>query len=461
MGEEAASGTTRIVLKAALGDESLDVMNFLNEVVLRYPQAVSFAPGRPAEEHFDVEGSLGKIALWVDHHARESGRAPGAVWADLGQYGKTNGIIKDLIARQLASDEGIAADPAAIVVTSGAQEGMAILLMGLFEGDRDVLLASDPTYIGITGLARILGVPLHPVASGPQGLEPAAVAAAIRAVRAAGKRPRAVYDVPDFNNPLGTRMPLAARRELLDLCRREGVLIVEDNPYGTFAYDGPPSPTLKSLDERATVIYMGSFSKTLFPGLRMGYLVVDQEVETAAGGRVLLAEELSKIKSLTTVNTPQLLQALVGGILLEQGGSLAGLMAAKLPTYRARRDAMLRALDHHFGGDPALAAAVSWNRPEGGFFLTVALPFEFGAPELDACARDFGAIVCPMTFFAVLPGQGGREREIRLSFSYVSEARIEEGIARLARFVRSRLQAAATVADADCAAPAGISTAAP
>ncbi len=458
MGEAtgAGGGSTRtaITLKAVLSDASLDVMNFLNEVVLRYPQAVSFAPGRPAEEHFDVEGSLAKIALWVDREARQSGRERGAVFADLGQYGKTNGIIKDLIARQLAADEGIAADPAAIVVTSGAQEGMAILLMGLFEGDRDVLLASDPTYIGITGLAKILGVPLQPVASGPEGLEPAAVEAALRAVRATGRRPRAIYDVPDFNNPLGTRMPLAARRELLALCRREGVLYFEDNPYGTFAYDGPPSPTLKSLDrasEGAVVVYLGSFSKTLFPGLRMGYLVVDQEVELPGGRRVLLAEELSKIKSLTTVNTPQLLQALVGGILLEQGGSLAGLMAAKLPTYRARRDAMLGALDRHFGGDPELAA-VSWNRPEGGFFLTVSLPFSFGAAELDACARDFGVIVCPMPFFEVLPGRGGREREIRLSFSYISEARIEEGIARLARFVRGRLLASAAAPSTAAAA---------
>jgi (S)-3,5-dihydroxyphenylglycine transaminase len=184
----------------------------------------------------------------------------------------------------------------------------------------------------------------------------------------------------------------------------------------------------------------------------MGYLVADQEIAAAAGRPVLLAEELSKIKSLTTVNTPQLLQALVGGILLEQGGSLAGLMAAKLPTYRARRDAMLRALDEHFGGDPALAGAVSWNRPEGGFFLTLALPFAFGAAELDACAREFGAIVCPMPFFEVLPGRGGREREIRLSFSYVPEARIEEGIARLARFVRSRLQPAGATHSAAAAA---------
>jgi len=431
-----------IDLKSCFGDPLLEVMNFLNEVVLRYPQAISFAPGRPTERHFDVERSLQQTPAFVAYRAAAKGWSPRAVWNDLGQYNKTNGIINELVAKEIEADEGIRAAPESIMVTHGCQEAMTVLLLGLFEPARDVLLVSDPTYIGITGLARILGIPLHPVASGREGLEPPAAAAAIRAVRAAGRRPRALYDVPDFNNPLGTRMPLAVRRELLDLCRREGVLIVEDNPYGAFAYDGAPSPTLKSLDCHATVIYMGSFSKTLFPGLRMGYLVVDQEVETASGRRVLLAEELSKVKSLTTVNTPQLLQALVGGILLEERGSLARMMAEKLPTYRARRDAMLAALDERFGRNPALAGAVSWNRPEGGFFLTVTLPFAFGAAELDACARDFGAIVCPMSFFEVLPGRGGREREIRLAFSYVSEARIAEGIARLARFVESRLQAA-------------------
>ena len=101
-----------------------------------------------------------------------------------------------------------------------------------------------------------------------------------------GRRPRALYDVPDFNNPLGTRMPVEARRELLALAREQEMLIWEDNPYGMFSYDGPPLPTLKALDEHGVVIYMGSFSKTLFPGLRLGYLVADQQVllPVRAGG---------------------------------------------------------------------------------------------------------------------------------------------------------------------------------
>jgi (S)-3,5-dihydroxyphenylglycine transaminase len=423
-----------IRLKSCFRDPLLEVMNFLNEVVLRYPGAVSFAPGRPSERHFDVERSLGLAPLFVEHRAAATGWPPRAVWNDLGQYNKTNGIINDLIARQLEVDEGVRVRPESIMVTHGCQEGMTILLMGLFEPGRDVLLVSDPTYIGITGLARILGIEMVPVPTGEQGLEPADVAAAIDAVRARGKRPRALYDIPDFNNPLGTRMPLPARRALLDLLHEREVLLFEDNPYGMFAYDGDPLPTLKALDEHGIVIYMGSFAKTLYPGLRAGYLVLDQEAVGESGERTSLAAELSKVKSLTTVTTAPVVQAVVGALLLEGGGSLRGIVRDKLPFYRANRDRMVACLEERLGDAPG----VRWNRPEGGFFLTVWLPFEFDDECLQACARQ-GVIVCPMSYFAL---SEGRERQVRLSFSYVTEAQIEEGIGRFADFVRGRLRMA-------------------
>jgi len=421
-------------LKSCLQDPLLEVMNFLNEVVLRYPAAVSFAPGRPAEIHFDVEASWEQVARYVEHRAAAAGVPAAAVYSDLGQYNRTNGIINDLIAQQLAIDEGIHASPESIVVTTGCQEGMVILLAGLFDAARDVLLVSDPTYIGITGMARILGISLLAVPSGPRGLEPADVMAASLDVERSGRRARAIYDIPDFNNPMGTRMPLASRHALLAVAHRQGMLVLEDNPYGMFAYDGERLPTLKALDEHGVVVYMGSFSKTLFPGLRLGYLVADQEVALAGGGRAVLAAELSKVKSLTTVNTSPILQAVAGGILLENHGSLAGLMSERLSFYRANRDRMLACLAAELSG------TATWNHPEGGFFLTVDLPFPFDLDCLESCARDFGVICCPMSFFAL---EAGHERQIRLSFSYVTPPQIEEGIARLAHFVRQRAAAAA------------------
>ena len=425
-----------VTLKRAFSDPLLDAMNFLNEVVLRHPDAISFAPGRPTERHFDVEGSLSGAALWVREQASAAGVPRQVIWEGLGQYNKTSGIINDLIAGQLAVDEGIDADPASIIVTTGCQEAMAILLMGLIEPATDALLVSDPTYIGIPGLARILGITLVPVPTGERGLEPASVLLGLAEARRLGRRPRALYDVPDFNNPLGTRMPVPVRHALLDLARQHEMLIWEDNPYGMFSYDGPPLPTLKALDRHGVVIYMGSFSKTLFPGLRLGYLVADQSVVLASGERVPLAAELSKVKSFTTVNTSTVVQAMAGGVLIAAGGSLRQLMAEKLPSYRASRDRMLAALESSLGGIPG----VRWNRPEGGFFLTLDLPFEFTDDDLRVAARDYGVVVCPMTFFALTPG---REHQVRLAFSYVTGEQISEGVARLARFVRDRVEAAA------------------
>lgn len=428
----AVAGGVRVALRRSLADPSLGVMNFLNEVVSRYPRAISFAPGRPWEELFDVEAALAGIGRWAERRGEEEGIGRRRAFADLGQYGRTNGIIHRAIARHLAADEGIEVPGDSIMVTCGCQEAMAILLLGLFEPGRDALLASDPTYIGITGLARILGVDVRPVASGADGLDPGAVAAAAAAVRAAGLRPRAIYDVPDFNNPLGTSLPLPARRRLLEVARSEGLLVFEDSPYRMFAYDGPPLPTLKSLDEPGgAVVYLGSFSKTLFPGLRLGYLVADQAVDGAEG---CLAEALSPVKSLLTVNTPAPMQAAAGGILDAEGGSLQRQVDEKIPFYRRNRDAMLAALDDSFGRQ-GLAGRVSWNRPAGGFFLTVTLPFEFDEACVRQAAGEHGVIVCPMSFFSLSPG---RERQIRLSFSYVSPAEIEQGVRRLAEFVAAR-----------------------
>ena len=177
------------------------------------------------------------------------------------------------------------------------------------------------------------------------------------------------------------------------------------------------------------MLYLGSFSKTLFPGLRLGYLVADQPVAGGGAGDTL-AEALSPIKSLVTVNTPAPMQAVAGGILVEEGFSLRRLVGEKIPFYRRNRDRMLAALEAHLAG-----SAVRWNRPGGGFFLTVTLPFVFDEECLRQAAGEYGVIVCPMSYFALLPG---RERQVRLSFSYVSEAQIDDGVARFARFVAAR-----------------------
>lgn len=420
-----------VTIRHTLSSPTLDVMTFLNEVVQRFPDAISFAPGRPRDQFFDVGSALDRMEDWVSYQAAASGRSAAAVLTSLGQYGNTAGVIQDLLVRHLAVDHDIHVAPDAILVTTGCQEAMLIAALGLLEPATDTLLVSDPAYVGITGIAQLLGIPIHPIPCGEYGLDPERVLQAIRVVAESGRRPRALYDVPDFHNPLGTCMPLEARRELLRIAVRHDLVILEDNPYGAFAYDNPPLPTLKALDTTGNVIYLGSFAKTLFPGLRIGYLVADQMVAGTAGR---LAAALTTVKSFTTVNTSPITQALVGAALLANDGSLARHVEAKLPVYRSSRDRMVAALHAELGGDAPVTSGTTWNHPSGGFFIVVHLPFPFGREQLERCAREYGVIVTPMSFFALTPG---RERDVRLSFSYADDAAINEGVRRFASFVRA------------------------
>jgi (S)-3,5-dihydroxyphenylglycine transaminase len=414
------------MLNPALSEPILSVMNFLNEVKINYPDAISFSAGRPAEEFFFVRERIAGLDRFLD--GRQGGEGL------FGQYGRTNGLICDQLAAHLERDENIHAKPDDIVVTTGCQEAMALVLIALLRGQRDVLLTADPTYIGITGLARLLGIALAPVSCGENGIDLEQLDSEVRRLRAAGKQPRAVYVIPDFNNPLGYHMPLEQRERLLALADELDIWILEDNPYGMFNYDGDRLPTLKALDRNGRVIYLGTFSKTLFPSLRVGFLVSGEDAALSEGGRERLSEAFSKIKSLTTVNTSAISQGIVGGVLEASGGTLRDLVRPAVEHYRVNRDTMLQALESAFAGVDR--AAVSWNRPAGGFFLTLFLPFAFDDATLRACADEAGVIVVPMSYFSLCEG---REYQVRLSFCSNTPEEIEIGIARLAAFIKSRM----------------------
>ena len=406
--------------RAAVSAGAMDSMNFLNEVVMVYPDAISFGPGRPLESLFDVPAALAHVAQYV----AASGDAADAMYGRLGQYGQTHGLIREDIARYLRTDEGLDVRPEQILVTVGCQEALLLLLIALFDPARDVLLVADPAYVGMTGPATMLGVPMWPVPQSLQGLDPDDVAAAASAVRARGRVPRGLYHVPTFNNPLGTLMPLDTRRRLLEVAAEHDLLVFEDHAYGAFGYDAEPLPSLASLDRDGRVIFLGSFSKTLFPGLRIGFLAHrSPDAEWIAA--------LGRVKSFTTVNTPPVLQAVVGGLLRAHGYSLQSILEPKRARYRVQRDQMLASLATHMHG----LEGVSWNRPSGGFFLVVTLPFEFDDECLRLCAAEFGVICTPMRYFTLT--QSWRNA-VRLAFSYVTPDQIDRGIAGLARFIEAR-----------------------
>jgi (S)-3,5-dihydroxyphenylglycine transaminase len=198
-------------------------------------------------------------------------------------------------------------------------------------------------------------------------------------------------------------------------------------------FESEALPLLKAIDPEQVVL-LGSYSKTIFPGLRLGFLSGDVEV-SLAGRAVPLSQIVSKAKSLTSINTSPLMQATLASILIENNHSLRSHAMLISAHYREKRDALLVAMRNHFSEAPNAPQGVSWNRPEGGFFVTVNLPFEFSMSLVEECAATTGVIIAPMSLFAF---STARFCAIRVSFSAVALEDIDEGVARLASFVRER-----------------------
>jgi len=416
-------------LHGSLRDPLLSSIGFLNEVMGRYPEAISFAPGAPHPEFVQGFDTRALTDRFLTHLVTGRGVDPARAERMLYEYGPAQGLINDLVAEALRRDQGVDADPRAVVITVGAQEAILLTLRALFRDPGDVLAVADPCFVGVTGAARLLDIPVSPVPEGPAGLDVDALAALCHEARAAGRRVRACYVAPDFSNPGGTRMPLALRHRLLVLAAREDLLLVEDNAYGFTAPEDDPLPQLKALDRARRVVHIGTFAKVGFPGARVGYAVADQRVAHRDGVR-LLAEEIADLKTMVTVNTSPLSQAVVGGLLLEHGCSLTALARPKAQRYRRNLDRLVDALERHLADPPP---GVAWHRPAGGFFVRVDLPVPAGPALLEVSARDHGVLWTPMSQFSP---SGGGDRQIRLSCSYLEPDRIETGVGRLATFLR-------------------------
>ncbi|MEU4767599.1 PLP-dependent aminotransferase family protein [Actinosynnema sp. NPDC023794] len=417
-----ATGT----LFGALEDPALNSMNFLNEVAIHYPDAIPLAAGRPSEEFFELEDVHRYLRIFSQHLGRHLTEEQ--VRRTVLQYGRTKGIIHELVAENLRLDEDIPVDPESVVVTAGCQEAMFLVLRALRADECDVLLAVSPTYVGLTGAARLVDLPVRPVRTGEHGIDLEDLVAVIRRERAAGRRPRACYVVPDFANPSGLSLDLATRQRLLEVAAAEDILLIEDNPYGLFHGDADRVPTLKALDEHRRVVYLGSFAKSVLPGARVGYVVADQRVAGADGAIGLFADELSKIKSMLTVNTSPIAQAVVGGKLLAHGCRLTGATAPERQLYDRNLRRLVTGLAERFppGSD------VTWTVPTGGFFVVVTVGFVVDDRLLERSARDYGVLWTPMSHFY---DDSSEVRALRLSCSVVSVEQIDRGLDLLAALI--------------------------
>lgn len=363
------------------------------------PEVISFAGGLPSPETFPVE----RMRAAFDKVLTQQGKS--AL-----QYGPTDGYapLREFLADSLStSDSKILPDQ--IMMVSGSQQGLDLLGKVLVDEGSKVLVET-PSYLGALQAFSLYRPQFESVDTDDHGLIPASVAAK-------GAGARLMYALPNFQNPTGRTLSVERRYELVETCARMGIPLVEDNPYGDLCYSGEPLPKMLNMNPGG-VIYMGSFSKVLTPGIRLGYVV----------GPTPLIRKLEQAKQAADLHTAQLTQMVVYEVIKD------GFLSEHIPTirtlYAKQCNAMLEAMSKHF------PESVRWTKPEGGMFIWVTLPKHMDSKQLlDEAIQQNVAFVPGGPFYANNP----EKNTLRLSFVTVSPERINEGIEKLGKLIKAKI----------------------
>ncbi len=369
------------------------------------PEVVSLAGGMPFVSALPME----LVTEAINRTMRDRG-------AEALQYGSGQGAreLREHILEVMAL-EGIHGDVDNVVVTTGSQHALE-LLAKLFLDPGDIVLAEGPTYVTALVVFRSFQADVRHVAMDEHGLIPSAFRESVQALADKGRTPKFLYTVPTFNNPAGVTLSLERRQEVLEIANEYGILVIEDNPYGLLYFDSPPPNPLRSL-ESDNVVYMGTFSKTLAPGMRVGWALAPPVIRE----KLILANEAA-------ILSPSSFTQLVVSEYLTWA-DWKGQIATFRDVYRERRDALLTALNEHL---PTL----SWTVPDGGFYVWLTLPDGVDSQAMLPRAVDQLVAYTPGTAFYA---DGGGRNKIRLSFSYPTPDFIREGVRRLASVIESEL----------------------
>ncbi len=313
--------------------------------------------------------------------------------------------------------EQVRAHPDEIIVTVGSQQALD-LLTRIFIDPGDVILVEAPSYVGALGAFASYQANVVHVAMDEDGLVPEALEEAIRRTAATGRPAKFLYTVPNFQNPAGVTLAAGRRHRILDICRRAGLLVVEDNPYGLLGFDGEPMRALRA-DDAEGVVYLGSFSKTIAAGLRVGWAVaptaIREKLILAAESAVLCHSSFSQLTVREYLNTQPW---------LEQIKDFREI-------YRERRDAMLSALSR------MMPPECHWTRPGGGFFVWLRLPDGINSKAMLPRAISSRVAYVPGTGFYA---DGSGAQHARLCYSLPTPERINEGIRRLTAVIETEVQ---------------------
>jgi 2-aminoadipate transaminase len=377
------------------------------------PEVISLAGGLPDTSTFPAED----FAKIMAHVAVDS-------TAKALQYGPTEGmaVTQTAIARVMEA-EGTRVDPEDVLVTSGGQQVIDLVCKTLVDPG-DVIVAEAPTYPGAVPAFSAYQADVVQIDMDGDGMCIDVLEETLDRLEREGRRPKFIYTIPNFQNPAGVTMSLGRRRRLVQVARERELLVLEDNPYGLLRYEGDPLPTLLSLDGGDFVIYLGTFSKILSPGVRLGWAVAPRPV----------LAKLNVGKAAADLCSSSLTQLFVAEYFATE--RWPAYLASLRELYRGRRDVMLEALAEQ------LPPEATWTRPEGGLFIWATLPEGVDTTDLLAKALSRNVAFVPGRA-AYLDGRGGTS--MRLNFSGVTDERIREGVRRVGAVVREQVDLLGTL----------------
>ncbi|MBN1825696.1 MAG: PLP-dependent aminotransferase family protein [Candidatus Eisenbacteria bacterium] len=375
------------------------------------PEVISLAGGLPAPETFPLE----EIADLLPGAMREFG-------ANALQYGTTEGDngLKDEIIKMMADDglPGLTRDE--VMITTASQQGLD-LVSRVFLAPGDAMICGLPSYLGALSAFNAAGALMTGIPLDDDGMPPDALEEQLKSMRERNIEPKLLYLVPDFQNPAGVTLSFSRRQKILKLARKHDMLVLEDSPYRQLRYTGENVPSMKSMDEDGRVISLFTFSKILFPGLRLGWAIAHPDVIS----RLVVAKQ--SVDLCTSA-----LSQLVAREYLKTGRLPAQLERTRA-VYRDKCAVILKALDDNI--DPSWG--VKWTRPEGGLFLWMTLPDGLNAKDLLAQAlQENVAFVIGNAFYC----DGGGSDTMRLNFSFPSQEQLKTGIARIAKAIKILLE---------------------
>ena len=369
------------------------------------PEIISFAGGLPAPELFPTE-DLKKVDEAV---LTKEGQA--AL-----QYGTTEGYtpLREQIAGRMKKSFMVDCTPENIVITSGSQQGLSLLAQ-IFLNPGDVVLVESPTYLGAINAFKLCGPEFVEVPTDDKGIIPEELE---KILAKYGDRVRMMYVIPEFQNPTGITWPMERRKAFMDIINRYDFPVLEDDPYGELRFDGDKVPSLKSMDTKGNIIFLGSFSKILMPGLRIAWMVADPTI----------IDKVVKLKQAVDLQSSSFGQRPPSFFI--DMYDLDAHVAKIKELYKKRRNLMCDSMKEYF------PEGITFTYPEGGLFTWVTLPEGMDAKELmpKVLAKNV----------AYVPGgpfypHGGNANHFRLNYSNMPEERIVEGIKRLAEVLKEEL----------------------